>query len=436
MKNKDKVYILWFLFLVCFFQPMCVQASVIEPGLFDTEEGVLIVETESGDRLFEKEAKHRFYPASTTKLVTALVVCDEVKNLSEKIIVGDEINNLDPDSSVAHLEIGESLSYMDLLYGLMLPSGNDAAMVLAHHVGKKRDSLNPIAGFVALMNDKVKSLGLSDSHFVNPHGLHHSEHYTTPEDLAVIAEECLKSETLNKVMNTSLYTCKGLKGKEHRWYNSNLNLYADRIPEEYDRSGKYPGKNPFYHEMVRGGKTGFTDEAGRCFVFFSDIGEMKIVGVLLQAEDRVGIFVQSKALTEQVNRFYSLLDWNEVLHAESHRVINPRSRQDKFLNLQTDKETLSCLPEDQKQKYQLNYVWDETYCYEENGAIRLKQSITGNEKIGEAIVLLNNREIKRFPLISTHTVSKRSWVSILRDIFLKVQSVIVVNRWSDMKVLL
>lgn len=425
---KKKSFILLFLSLLWFLQPVSVQALNIGPQLFESKEGVLILEEKSGDHLYEKSVDQRYYPASTTKLVTALVACEKVRDLNTKVTVGQEIKKLDPESSVANLEVGETLSYLDLLYGLMLPSGNDAAIVLAHHIGQDIDSQNPMAGFSTLMNRKVQDLGLSNTHFVNPHGLHHPDHYTTPEDLAVIARACFKSETLLKIINTPTYTCPGLNGKQHLWYNSNLNLFADKIPREYDRNGEYPGKNPFYNAMIWGGKTGFTDEAGRCFVFLSRVRDMEIVGVLLGSNDKTEIFIQSDAVTTIVDQSYTLLDWNDVLKAECQSIANPRSEKDTWLSLQTEKDTWSCLSDSEKQQYQLDYHWDETYCYEEEGQMHLNQSIAKGDIVGEGIVQLDNREIKRFSLVSSDTVRKQTWASVLKDLFLKLYSVVDVTR--------
>lgn len=424
--NKKTIIILMILSL-WFMGPLQVKAGRIDDHLFDSKEGVLILEERSGDRLYEKGADQRYYPASTTKLVTALVVCEEISDFNEKVTVGEEIKNLDPESSVADLEVGETLTYKDLLYGLMLPSGNDAALVLAHHIGQRTNSQNPIEGFVTLMNRKVKNLGLSNTHFENPHGLHHPKHYTTPEDLAIIAQESFTSKTLLKIINTPHYTCSGLNGKQHQWYNSNLHLFADKIPPVYDRKGEYLGKNPFYNPMIWGGKTGFTDEAGRCFVFLSQIRNMEIIGVLLGADDKTGIFVQSNAVTENIDKSYALLDWNNILEKKNQSVLNPRSERDAWLSLQTDEEMLSCLSESEKRRYQLDYKWDDTYCYETEGQLRLNRSIIRGAIVGEGIVQVDNREVKRFPLISSETISKRTWASILKDVFLKVHSVIILD---------
>src|SRR5439155_20112745 len=157
--------------------------------------------------------------------------------LSDRVSVHVDSRRM-PDSTVMGLYPGEELTVEDLLYGLMLPSGNDAALALAEHVAGTREA------FGELMNDKARSLGLTGSHFVNPHGLDADGHYSTPYDMAMLARAGLRDPTFRALSAAKMYETP--RGKGYTLYNLNRLLWA------------YPGAD--------GVKIGFTDAAGRAIV--------------------------------------------------------------------------------------------------------------------------------------------------------------------------
>ena len=148
--------------------------------------------------LYEKNAEERRYPASTTKIMTALIVLDNVQDLEQKVTVLEEdFNGIPSDGSMAGFVVRRGSPVIDLLYGLMLPSGNEAANTLARFVG------GSIPEFVKKMNARATDLGCTDTHFVNPNGLHDDNHYTTAHDLFRITQEAMKNETFAMIANTA-----------------------------------------------------------------------------------------------------------------------------------------------------------------------------------------------------------------------------------------
>jgi len=151
-------------------------------------QSAVLIDAGTGSILAEKDANKKMYPASLTKIMTAIIAIEK-GNLSDVITVDNDTPYEISGSHIA-LEPGEILTLKDLLYALMLPSANDAASVIAKHYGGSTEE------FVKLMNDKAKELGALNTHFVNPHGLHDENHYTTATDLAIITKYAMKMKLL------------------------------------------------------------------------------------------------------------------------------------------------------------------------------------------------------------------------------------------------
>ena len=212
-----------------------------------------LYEPETGTFLFEKNSSNRLPMASTTKIMTALVA---LENTSLDVLVAVDDSAIGVEGSSAYLRQGDVLSMEELLYALMLSSANDAAVAIACHVG------GSIEGFATLMNDKARSLGLTDTHFENPHGLDSDEHYTTARDLALIAAEALRSDILREISST--YKKSFITEERSRTYinhNKLLRLYDGAI----------------------GLKTGYTKRCGRCLVGAAERDGLRFITVTLDA---------------------------------------------------------------------------------------------------------------------------------------------------------
>ena len=216
-----------------------------------TAAAAALIEANSGKLLLSGNSNSRLPMASTTKTMTALVVIENC-DLDETVEVTADAAGT--EGSSMYLSCGEKLSVRDLLYGLMLLSGNDAAVALAVHVG------GTVESFVRIMNDRAAKLGLTNTHFVTPNGLHDAEHYTTAYELALIGAEALKNETFRQIVSTQYYTA-----------------------ETGDRVRTMKNKNALlwdYGNAV-GIKTGYTSAAGRCLLFAAERDGMLLVGAVL-----------------------------------------------------------------------------------------------------------------------------------------------------------
>lgn len=225
----------------------------ISPPSVSAESAVLI--DESGQILYEKNANAKGYPASTTKIMTALVTLEKLDELGldskSEIIVPEEAVGI--EGSSIYLKKGERLTIEELLYGLMLRSGNDSAAALAVCMG------GSLGDFVTMMNERAAALGCSGTHFTNPSGLYEENHYTTASDLAKIAHEAMKRQDFREIV--------GAKD----WQNT-----------DGSRSFHNKNKTVFQYEGATGIKIGFTKASGRTLVASAERDGRQMIAVVLR----------------------------------------------------------------------------------------------------------------------------------------------------------
>lgn len=206
--------------------------SLPQPPTVSAKQAILI-DGKTGEVLFEKNADEKGYPASTTKIMTAMLtleICEEVgADIKQKVVIPEETVGV--EGSSLYLKKGDKMTIEELLYGVMLRSGNDGATALAATMGGNVDH------FVQLMNERAEELGCTGTHFVNPSGLFDENHYTTAKDLAKIAQQAMKNKTFQQIVKTKSW-------KEY--YNKN--------------------KTVFQYDGATGIKIGFTKMSGRTLV--------------------------------------------------------------------------------------------------------------------------------------------------------------------------
>lgn len=199
----------------------------------------------------ERNADERRYPASTTKILTCIIALETCEP-DDQVTISKRACRLSEKNSKMGLKPDEVWSMIDLLYGLMLPSGNDAAIAIAEHIG------GSVAGFAEIMNEKAKEIGMEHSHFVNPNGLHDDEHYSTARDLAILGAYAMQNERFAEIVAATEYVAYGSDGKKLTLKSSNR-LLRDASANSYKPySCKY--------EYAIGIKTGDTHLAGKCLV--------------------------------------------------------------------------------------------------------------------------------------------------------------------------
>lgn len=228
-------------------------------------EGFVLCNPQSGEILDAKNPDMRLYPASLTKMMTAILTAELAEDLdAQKVTVSQSaIDQLaGTHSSVANIQPGEIYTLRQMLYFLMVPSGNDAANVLAEHLCGSNTE------FVKKMNKRAKELGMSNTHFANPHGLHDDNHYTTARDMALLAMAYLQNPDLKEICSASEYTSPATADQPARTVKTTNFL---KIPE-----------NTYYYEYAYGLKTGNTDEAGRCLASAARKNGLELVCIMLK----------------------------------------------------------------------------------------------------------------------------------------------------------
>ncbi|WP_201318478.1 D-alanyl-D-alanine carboxypeptidase family protein [Paenibacillus sp. EPM92] len=259
------------------------SGEFLKPGPVIQGEAAVLVNGETGELLFSKRASERMYPASTTKVMTALIALERLKP-EDRITVGDEVSLRTPGESSAGLTAGQKLTLRDLIAAMMLPSGNDAARTVAVHVARKscgaklktREAMNC---FAKLMNERAKQLGADDSHFVNPHGLHDPDHYSTAHDLAIIAVKAMEQPEFRRIVAEPEHRVAGSAGT-----GSTVSSSGSPAPQRYtNRNLLVQPSGGYYFQGANGVKTGFTDEAGYCLVASAQRGGTQLISVVLRS---------------------------------------------------------------------------------------------------------------------------------------------------------
>lgn len=214
-------------------------------------EGVIIVNTETHEVIASRKPNERFYPASTTKIMTLLVAVENIKDFNDTFTMTTEITDplFKAEASVAGFLSGEAVTLTDLLYGTILPSGADAAVGLAVKLAGSEKA------FAELMNKKVEEMGLENTHFENVTGLFDKNHYSSPYDMAIILETALKYPVCKKILSTYQYTSKATA------------QHPDGIPMSATLFDYMYGTEP-ETATILGGKTGFVNESGYCIATY------------------------------------------------------------------------------------------------------------------------------------------------------------------------
>ena len=242
-------------------------------------EAAVVMDADTGAFLYSKNMDRKEYPASITKIMTALVAIESGKLDSKIKFSENAVYNLEEGSSHVGIQVGEVLSMRRALYGLMLESANDVANGIAETVG------GSISGFADLMNAKAAELGCVNTHFTNPHGLQNEEHYTCARDMALITQAALKHPTFQKIAGTTNYTCpKTNKVDEERyWYNHNQMIQKDA---------------EYYYEGCFGGKTGFTSDALNTLVSYAKKDGRTLICVELHVNGKDKAYSESHAMLD------------------------------------------------------------------------------------------------------------------------------------------
>ena len=284
MKCKNKIVLL----IIAFF--VCINSFVYADEIKLNATSAILVEVNSGKVIYDRNSNERKYPASITKIMTAILVLENC-NLNDKVIISQNaLSNIPSGYVTCDLIVGEEISVQDLLYALMVKSANDSAYVLAEHVG------GTIEKFSEMMNNKAKELGCEDTNFVNPNGIHDENHYTTAHDMYLISKYAMENETFRKLVNTKSYTL------------SQTNLYPKSDRSFSTTNALIDENSGFFYKYAIGIKTGYTSQAGECLVAESSRDGLDFIAVILDAgtPSKGNRFADAKKLFEYGYDNYTL----------------------------------------------------------------------------------------------------------------------------------
>ena len=231
----------------------------------------ILLSADTGEVIFEKDPDEIRYPASTTKILTVLLGIIMVDDVYQYVTVSDTAVAIPDDSSTMHLHAGEEIRFIDVLYGTMLVSGNDGANVIAETVS------GSVPAFVDLMNSTAQMYGCTNTHFMNPHGYHDDNHYSTARDLAIIAREALQNDLFCEIASSVSWSIPKTNMQRARTITTKSKYM---IPATEENPNKY------YYPYAIGIKTGSHSLSGYCFAGAADKEGVRLVSVVMFTGDR------------------------------------------------------------------------------------------------------------------------------------------------------
>lgn len=328
--------------------------------------------------------------ASTTKIMTTIVILEKA-DLNEKVTVSAKAGGT--GGSRLGLKRGDKASVRDLLYGLMLRSGNDAAVALAEHVG------GSVKGFAELMNEKAIELGLTNTHFVSPHGLDDANHYTTALELAKLTDYAMDNETFAKIVGTKSTT-----------------IYINNQSRQINNTNELLG----VLNGVVGVKTGFTNNAGRCLVTETKRNNMDIITIVLGADTKKDRTKDSVNLIEYTFSKYKMYNLEEQIIKEFNKWKNINEKRILIIKGKTSNPKLAL---GAIEKATIPICDNDKIEYSINALTEVEAPVEQWNVMGTLTVKLNGEILENIDIVNVNEVQKRDW----KDYFK-----IVLNRFEDM----
>ena len=363
--------------------------AAAEPPTLNAETAI-VMDASSGYILYQKDMDKKMYPASMTKIMTALLVLekgnlDDIVTVSQKAVDSVDIYQ----SSNIGLQVGEEVSVRDLLNAILIPSANDAAYALAEYISSSE------LDFANLMNERARELGAVNTHFVNSSGLHDDNHYTTAHDIALIAREAMKNTTFAQTVAQSTFVFPQTNMRQSKATYANTNHLVSRYLN-----------TSYYYDKATGIKTGFTDEAKHTLASAAKDGSNSLISVVMGCPDetngKVTSFVDAKALFE-----YAFANFTNQSFVAANQMISeydvPNAKGDGHLLLLTPVSKEGYLPNDIKA---------EDITFDIHLSRDLRAPIQKGETLGSASVMYNGQSIGTIELQSDRDLEKSMWKSL------------------------
>ena len=314
--------------------------------------------------------------ASTTKIMTTIVILEKA-DLNEKVTVSAKAGGT--GGSRLGLKRGDKASVRDLLYGLMLRSGNDAAVALAEHVG------GSVKGFAELMNEKAIELGLTNTHFVTPHGLDDANHYTTALELAKLTDYAMDNETFAKIVGTKSTT-----------------IYINNQSRQINNTNELLG----VLNGVVGVKTGFTNNAGRCLVTETKRNNMDIITIVLGADTKKDRTKDSVNLIEYTFSKYKMYNLEERIIEEFNKWKNINEKRILIIKGKTSNPKLAL---GAIEKATIPICDNDKIEYSINALTEIEAPVEQWNVMGKLTVKINGEILENIDIVNVNEVQKRDW---------------------------
>lgn len=308
-----------------------VSGGELKNSATSTATAAILIDAHTGEVLYDKSETQKMWPASITKIMSALIAIENT-NLSDIVTIDNEIAEemakiSDQGAAMCGFQLKETLTVEELLYGLLLNSGADAAIALAVHTAGGYDN------FITMMNEKAQDIGMTDTHFDNPHGLHDGNHYTTAYDMAILTMEALKYPEFAKIVGTAKYTPTDTDKHTYSddgivWTNSNKLINGD---------------NTYHYDYATGVKTGFTTPAQSTLVSSAHKGDQSLIAVVLH-DTQLGKWKNSITMLEYGFKYYDTIDFSKLfgldeIFAEVENAASSTGSNDLRMLLVPDKRT-------------------------------------------------------------------------------------------------
>ena len=381
------------------------QPEIISPAC-------ILIDSNTGKIIYEKQSKKRMYPASTTKMMTAILALENCK-LDDMVTVNYSAVSAEAvpyGYTIANLITGEKFTVEQLLNVLLIPSANDAANVLAEHIG------GSVENFSKMMNEKAKSIGCLDTHFVNPSGIHDDNHYSTAYDLCLIAQYGMKNETFRSIVCKTYYKLSPTDKypKDDREFKTTNEMLLDKPNSDYN----------YYYEYVNGVKTGFTEYAHHCIATSAKKDDVELICVILGAENEDAY--ESKRAVDCINLFnYAFENYTEKKFISKDTIVKQiEFKNDKKIIQNNDEKPkiLDVVPENDLSLFTTTKVEEITPTITINND--LKEPILKGSIVGKIEYDIDNEHYS-INLIANNDIINSSYVQYLFDILLIVLIIII-----------
>ena len=359
-------------------------AVVIPPAPSVAAKGYILIDYNTGKVIAEQNADIQLYPSSLTKMMTSYVIGQEIVagNISETDMVTISENawaKKFPDSSKMFIEVGKQVSVADLNRGIIIQSGNDACVAMAEHIAGSEDA------FASMMNSHAQSLGMMSTNYINSHGLHDPEHYTTPRDMATLSMALIRDVP----DEYAVYKEKEFTYNDIKQYNRNSLLWDKSL-------------------NVDGIKTGHTSDAGYSLVSSATQGNMRLIAVVMGADSERARKMENKKLLKYGFRFFETVTPYKAGDSFAAQRIFMGDKDTVDLGINQD--TPITIPRGQVKNLQANFELDK----------KLEAPLAKGEVVGKLYLQLDGEDVAEYPLVTLHEVQEGGFVDRMVD-FVKLK---------------